>query len=444
MNSVDNEMPDLMNLQNMPTNTVQRIDTDVLDAVVISDTFCRFTLINKGFLNHASRVTLALKGGVTNAFYPLNIGVDALISRAVLKFNNRTVSEISDFGHLRAIKSSFLSNQFNKEREQFVSGKSISHNLVYGTTDATRYEASNIALDNGMVQNKNNANFMKVRPELDINNGPVFSVLLSDLFPFFDKMKTFPLYACEDQINIELHFSDNVNRAIKSTAGAATFEIDTNEVKLVADYIFYPEEIMEQQLKNLNGTKWNYQDYRLSKFSVTDGDIATGTRRNIGGAGLRVSKIFSIISQANASTGGTLLSDYSGVYGNQNALNKINIYYNNKDLFTFDKSNPAAIMHHLSEAGGSMVHINKKEYSNSGSWFSDTQKFEGYVMNDQLAGKLFYTGFNLIKNERINEKGIEYVYSNDDIPGGTYIQRVYLEIARYAVLENGRLTCYYY
>jgi len=443
MNSVDNEMPDLMNLQNMPTNTVQRIDTDVLDAVVISDTFCRFTLINKGFLNHASRVTLALKTG-TAGFYPLNVGVDALISRAVLKFNNRTVSEISDFGHLRAIKSSFLSNQFNKEREQFVSGKSISHNLVYGTTDATRYEASNIALDNGMVQNKNNANFMKVRPELDINNGPVFSVLLSDLFPFFDKMKTFPLYACEDQINIELHFSDNVNRAIKSTAGAATFEIDTNEVKLVADYIFYPEEIMEQQLKNLNGTKWNYQDYRLSKFSVTDGDIATGTRRNIGGAGLRVSKIFSIISQANASTGGTLLSDYSGVYGNQGALNKINIYYNNKDLFTFDKSNPAAIMHHLSEAGGSMVHINKKEYSNSGSWFSDTQKFEGYVMNDQLAGKLFYTGFNLIKNERINEKGIEYVYSNDDIPGGTYIQRVYLEIARYAVLENGRLTCYYY
>tara|TARA_R100001509_G_scaffold126986_3_gene80440 strand:- start:835 stop:2166 length:1332 start_codon:yes stop_codon:yes gene_type:complete len=443
MDSVDNEMPDLMNLQNMPTNTIQRIDTDVLDPVVISDTFCRFTLINKGFLNHASRVTLALKTG-NNAFYPLNIGVDALISRAVLKFNNRTVSEISDFGHLRAIKSSFLANQFNKEREQFVSGKSISHNLVYGKTDATRYEADNIALDNGMVQNKNSNDFMKVRPELDINNGPIFSVLLSDLFPFFDKMKTFPLYACEDQINIELHFSDNVNRAIKSTVGPATFEIDTNEVKMVADYIFYPEEIMEQQLKNMNGTKWNYQDYRLSKFSVTDGDIGTGTRRNIGGAGLRVSKIFSILSANNASTGGTLLSDYTGEYGETNATNKINIYYNNKDLFTFDKSNPAALMHHLSEAGGSMVHINKKEYSNSGAWFNASQKFEGYEMNANLAGKLFYTGFNLIKNERINEKGIEYVYSNDDIAGGTYTQRVYLEIARYAILENGHLTCYYY
>ena len=443
MDSVDNEMPDLMNLQNMPTNTIQRIDTDVLDPVVISDTFCRFTLINKGFLNHASRVTLALKTG-TAAFYPLNIGVDALINRAVLKFNNRTVSEISDFGHLRAIKSSFLANQFNKEREQFVSGKSISHNLVYGKTDATKYEASNIALDNGMVQNKNSNDFMKVRPELDINNGPIFSVLLSDLFPFFDKMKTFPLYACEDQINIELHFSDNVNRAIKSTAGAATFEIDTNEVKMVADYIFYPEEIMEQQLKNMNGTKWNYQDYRLSKFSVTDGDIGTGTRRNIGGAGLRVSKIFSILSANNASTGGTLLSDYTGEYGETNARNLINIYYNNKDLFTFDKSNPAALMHHLSEAGGSMVHINKKEYSNSGAWFNASQKFEGYEMNANLAGKLFYTGFNLIKNERINEKGIEYVYSNNDIAGGTYTQRVYLEIARYAILENGHLTCYYY
>ncbi len=443
MDSVDNEMPDLMNLQNMPTNTIQRIDTDVLDPVVISDTFCRFTLINKGFLNHASRVTLALKTG-PDAFYPLNIGVDALINRAVLKFNNRTVSEISDLGHLRAIKASFLSNQFNKEREQFISGKAINHNLVYGTTATNRHKASYMSIDNGMVQNKNSNDLMKTRPELNINSGPIFSILLSDLFPFFDKMKTFPLYACEDQINIELHFSNNVDRAIKSTAGNANFEIDTNEIKMVADYIFYPEEIMEQQLKTFNGIKWNYQDYRLSKFSVTDGDIAQGTRRNIGGAGLRVSKIFSILSDGNASTSGTLLSSYNGIYGEPAAELKININYNNKDLFTFDKSNPAAIMFHLSEAGGSMVHLNKQEYSNSGTWFDDDKKYEGYTMKDNLAGKLFYTGFNLIKNERINEKGIEYVYSNDDITGGTYTQRVYLEIARYAILENGHLTCYYY
>eukprot|EP01043_Picozoa_sp_COSAG02_P076913 COSAG02_NODE_16580_length_1073_cov_1.206366_1_plen_65_part_00 len=61
MDSVNNEMPDLMNLQNMPTNTVQRIDTDVLDAVVISDTFCRFTLINKGFFKSRFQSYLSFK-----------------------------------------------------------------------------------------------------------------------------------------------------------------------------------------------------------------------------------------------------------------------------------------------------------------------------------------------------------------------------------------------
>jgi hypothetical protein len=443
MDSIDNEMPDLMNLQNIPTNTMQRIDTDILDPTVISDTFCRFTLINKGYLNHASRITLSVSGA-DNAFYPLNIGVDALINRAVLKFNNRTISEISDLGHLRAIKASFLSNQFNKEREQYVSGKSINHNLVYGKIVADKNKATSIAIDNGTVQAVGVADFMKVRPDLDIKSGPIFSILLSDLFPFFDKMKTFPLYACEDQINIELHFSKNEDRAIKSIAGASTFSINTNEVKLVADYIFYPEEIMEAEMKKMNGMKWNYQDYRLSKFSVTHTALATGTRRNIGGAGLRVSKIFSILSDGNASTGGTLLSSYNGIFGNPGATPKININYNNKDLFTFDKSNPSVLMHHLAEAGGSMVHLNKQEYSNSGNFFDATAKYEGYVMKTNLAGKLFYTGFNLIKNERINEKGIEYVYSNDDIPSGTYTQRVFLEIARYAILENGHLNCYYY
>ena len=65
--------------------------------------------------------------------------------------------------------------------------------------------------------------------------------------------KTFPLVLCDEQINIEIHFNPfpfNVVRTNANTNGdkVATTrpnEININKVKLLADYIFYDDELMK-------------------------------------------------------------------------------------------------------------------------------------------------------------------------------------------------------
>ena len=450
-------MPSLLDLNNVPTNTMQRIDTDVLDPVVINDNFARFTLSNKGFLNHNSRIVLGLSVA-TQKYLPLNVGIDALIERAVLKFNNKEISEINDFAHLSAIKAAFLSPQFNKEREQFVSGKTLAHTIINGSdneiaTTGTQNQGNFEVIDNGFAVKFTGANQdnQKVRSELkfDTNAKPTFSILLADLFPFFAKQKSFPLYVCKDQINIELHFAKSINRANSvdnATAGDA-IKIDTNAVKFVADYFFYEQEIMDAQAAKMNsgnGTQWGYIDYRLSKMSTTKAKLEAGTIRNIGGAGLRVSKIYSMLSNDITSNASQILNRYNSNFGNTGNINSINIKYNDKYLFTTDKKNPATIMHHLQEAGGSIPNLNKTEYSNNGVLFRTNIKIEKAELKGNLAGKMFYTGFNLTRNERINERGIEFEYKCTNIADVAYTQRVFLEIQRYAVLKDGHLDCYFY
>ena len=440
----------LMDLKNIKTNTAQRIETDVLDPVVINDDFCRFTLINKGYLNHASRITLAIDTAVSSHL-PLNVGIDALISRAVLKFSNRVVSEISDFGHLSKIMMMVRGNQFLRNREQFFSGKMINHEVIYGNTKATHLDGEYLSLDNGMAYDTRNASheLIKTRPELKLNNAPVFSILLSELFPFFDKLKTFPLFMCKDQINIELHFTPKVNRccAVQTAGATDAFKIKTDAVKMIADYIFYNDELMakdEAQMNAGNGTKWNYDDFRLSKYSVGQAEIQSGLKRNVGGAGLLVSKLYASLTKPQTVNNGTLLNDYNSVYGTTGATVDINIRYNNKPLFTTDKRNPSTIQHYLIESLGGLLNVNKTEYSDSGALFDDNKKYEEQVMKTQLAGNFFTQGFNLTNIERIDTNGIEYQYKVSAVPDENFVQRVFLQVQRYAVLKDGHLTCYYY
>ena len=45
------QIPDLIKIGSIPGDMEMSVDSDILEPVVISDTFCRFTLMNKGFMN---------------------------------------------------------------------------------------------------------------------------------------------------------------------------------------------------------------------------------------------------------------------------------------------------------------------------------------------------------------------------------------------------------
>ena len=53
-------VPNLLRVSPMDTTTATDVETSVLDPVVRSDTFVRFTLLNKGILHSHSKITLAV------------------------------------------------------------------------------------------------------------------------------------------------------------------------------------------------------------------------------------------------------------------------------------------------------------------------------------------------------------------------------------------------
>jgi hypothetical protein len=56
----DQMVPDLLKLSPMVTSTATDVETSITEPVVISDTFCRFVLLNKGILHSHSKITLAV------------------------------------------------------------------------------------------------------------------------------------------------------------------------------------------------------------------------------------------------------------------------------------------------------------------------------------------------------------------------------------------------
>ena len=56
MSVSQSQVPELMKLGQIPTDLEQRIDTDVLEPVIFTQSFCRFQLQNKGFLHSFSKI----------------------------------------------------------------------------------------------------------------------------------------------------------------------------------------------------------------------------------------------------------------------------------------------------------------------------------------------------------------------------------------------------
>ncbi len=490
-------IPDLMKIGSIPVNTVQEVLTDVLEPVIKSDTFCRFVFSNKGLLHSHSKIEIGLDNATQDATLPLNIGAYSLIQRVALRVGNQTLCEIDDFPHYYAYRSLFVSNENQKEREQMTTGRAISHCFAYAdrsdenggqTTDPN--QANGIALDNGRdalipsggATPWNNANFngtggtakidatalykprswqnLKQDVATDRN---LYQLSLSELCPFL-RHNQLPLYLMKEQVSLELHFtkagdantpSERVSiMGAGSTAGAATakqsYPIDFNKLRIIADYIFYPQELMLQYANANSVLNFTYADYRLSKYSRSVADLKNQGIRNVGGAGRIVNKLIWGISAGNVnetSLQNNYVSEaasatYAGVPATDtNGLSTFNIKYNDTFEFPQDVKNPARHFHNVNQAEGMVPFVGRQEYSREG--VSLTPRFFNGTGVDTLSGRSFWCSQRLTAQQRINSRGIELYFKVSDLPAGDYTQRVYLEMMRSATLSNGYTECYF-
>ena len=453
-------VPDLIKVGAIQSNMAMDVTSDVLDPIICNQTNCRFVLTNKGYLHDGSRITLSVKGNASTgsgAFFPLGLGVHSLIRRATLSIGGNTVCEIDDYNHFKAFESIFLSSEINKDREAFMSGRQMSHDFRYNSTSGSisNTAANEYGLGTNMEYDGGN---LDGDPVLDINNKPVFSVTLSELFPFL-KGTNLPLFAMKQDIVIDLVWEPQVGGRVSvnsnnSTIGSA-IEIDTTEVELVADYIFYDGELMSQQLQQYNSqpTNFAYNDYRLTKttLSVTD---AKNSVRNLGGAGRIVTKVISFINDDNR-TERFVCNKYSAVAPDKDYSSAIkkndtlttNIRMNDFFVFPIDLSNSAVLFDKTSRAMGSLPFVTRQEYSGEGNTLTSAT-FELNTQNSSrgIASNFFFQAYKL-PTGRVNSRGLELTTQLNSLPalaaGKSYTQRSYVEIGRIAQLSNGFLTAGY-
>lgn len=473
-------VPDLIRLDDIPSDQSQHVETDLLEpssfqeGTATQTGYCSFLLPQKGFLHSKSKLFLSVVpvAGKPRSFYPAGIGVGSLISRARIsvKKTGQVINDISDFGNFYGIKSTMVSNEVNKERNQYVDGRFMNHAFKHirwtgAAIEDNGAESYGYGLSNGREYGDDPAN--AGRENINLNQlefanmdggapaeSPVYSITLDSLFPFL-KSQQIPLWVIDDGIRIELYWSKTALDRVSVGAGSTTggeFLINRNELKFCADYITYVgDDDPMNRWRNANPViDMTFPDYRLAKSTLTEVDLAGGVVRNLGMNNRLVSRALTILSREDAASGVDsdmgILNKYnmcSPEFATKNIATgvttgdvKYNLKYKSRFEFSQSLENKAEIFTELTKSEG-LPFVTRSEYSNEGGGYLSNTKYENKVQSTSLIGKFFIMGTQL-SNGRVSSDGIE-LHLSGDFAAGTYICRTYLEYGRTARIQDGEV-----
>ena len=453
------EQMNFLKLSTIPLNTEQSLETDLLEPVVFNDGsatttgFVRFTLQRKGVLHSHSKLLLALKPPTTvsNGFYAPSIGIGSVIESARLMCGNQVINEISSWGNFHSVKSMMISNENNVEREQYTTGRGMSHQFIYTAGDDS--QSSNVGFENGREYTGTALNqqpFARMNGVVDASGylnsseSPTYSIDLSDLFPFL-KVHQLPLAMINQDISIELTLTQQEeNRACVKNgvdAAKAVYTIDRNELKFCADYIFWGNgDDFQKYMEQNRSQTFSFVDHRLTTTSIASTD--TSVIRNIGMANRMVNRIVTTF-QNDAGTDVSILNKYGNLAMNKDGNSVVggieyNIRYNDRFEYSSNVSNPAQLFT-LSQQAEGVPSVVREEYSNEGDLLT-TNTYEGSIQNADLGGQFFFVSTRLSAG-RVGERGIE-LHLTLDSQADVTTMRTWSEYMRVAVLEDGIFTIY--
>ena len=458
----NDDIPDFVQLSQIPVNYEQHLETDLLEPVVFnqgstsSEGFARFTLQNKGFLHSHSKLFMSVNpgAGVDGAYFNPATGVGQLIKKAVLKVGNKVINELDSWDGLFAVKSALIKNENNKERELYTTGRFVNNGFRY--TPGSQVLAPKYGLDNGLEYSAttgggagvgNMPNWAIMDTDLP-GECPTFSIDLSDLFPFL-KVHQLPLYMISEPINIEITFHPSDGKRVQLGQGDTTGvlqSIDRNELKFCADYIFYGSGDEMERFANANKEKsFSFVDYRAIQTTTSQAKLSSGVIRNLGMANRIVPRVITciadpsqgettLLSQANATA-----SSPENNAGNDVGSVKYNVRYNDRFEFTSDIDNPARLFTMTTQAEG-VPFISRTEFSSQGDLIT-TEAF-ARVTDQKVAldGRFQYLSTKLTGG-RVGQRGLE-VHLSGDYPAYATLMRNYCEYLRVARLSDGHFEIF--
>jgi len=472
------EVPDLLRLSKVPTNLSQNVETDLIETSTFQEAtasgtgFARFDLQQKGFLHSHSKLFVGVVAPVGQAGFahvPPNIGIGSLVQRAVLKCGNQTLNEIDDWSHLHMIKSAQIDNENNVEREYYTTGRVMNFDFIHPNTvaggaarqpnHATTFGLANgrdkLALGGGnfTVDSMPFAQIVAGQPA----EAPVYSIDLSDLFPFL-KTHSLPLYMIQQQMSVELHWSQTVDRRVQisvAKTAVGNYLIDQNELKLCADYIYYDGELMAKYAEANKNLEFSFPDYRMSKSSITAAQLGVGQVRNVGMANRLCSRVLTTVTneteddQSILGVYNSICPDkgHAGLNPGDSGVVKYNVRYNDRFEFPQALTNKAQIFSHFQKSEGVLFLPNELYADQMTGLTGNTQQYcrrNQVNHNSGLSGILWMLGTRLTTG-RVGTRGIELHLTQENqnaIGGAGYTVRTYCEYARLARLEDGFLSVY--
>ncbi len=494
-------VPDLLRLKEIPSNLEQNIETDLLEPSTFQEAtptttgFVRFDLQKKGWLHSHSKlfVSLSPNDNQPMSIVPPSVGIGSVIERAVLKVGNAVLNEISDWSHLHQVKSAQINNETQIAREQYTTGRCMGMEYIYRKladadaatrfvrrTDQSKTDAFTYGMSNGRdydydgnaaTQQQEGSNllpqpFSQIQAALPTES-PVYSIDLSDLFPFL-ATHSLPLYMIDQQMSIELHWSPTLDRRVilnearHAGAEGGVYKIDRKELKFCADYIFYTDsDLMARYAAENPRIEFAFPDYRLSKQTVSSGDLGIGIVSNLGMANRLCSRVITMVNP-NESPGNTFDLDIQGAYvsrcpprelaapsaNDYSPAVEYNIRYNDRFEFPVSIKNKARLFSHFAQSEG-VLFVTRDQYSEDGDAGFTPFEFMGSLAidrsqnsgNNGLRGRQYYIGTRLT-NGRVGVRGIELHYKAAGMPNlaSGYTLRSYIEYSRLAQLENGLFT----
>tara|TARA_R100000951_G_C2648668_1_gene183558 strand:- start:2015 stop:3391 length:1377 start_codon:yes stop_codon:yes gene_type:complete len=455
-------IPNELKSGSIPTNYITRLESDVIDPAVVNDNFIRIIVPSKGYLSSDSEVVFELNELTEAKYFPLGIGINSLVSRATLRCGGKTINEISDFGHYQSYMSSFLAGETVKQLEMVKTGRSVVLEPLFGHQSTIVAPADSVfpshtdSVGYGLVNcNEYNASRLTAPSYTDLQNGPQFAIKLRDLFPLFRATNEIPTFKINDNnpLTIELQLADTADRLIKkdSSDAATTDVIKNTSIKLLADFTFYPQEVMESQRDNefVRG----YVDYQLAKQSLNQAG-AKNQIRNVGGAGRIVTKIITMLTDEENVDEDSLQSIYvadsvvsaliEDDVSSSTGTFTMNVKYNGEFLYPIDIKNEALTYHLVTQTEGSPLYVNKEMYSGFVSDLIAKVTWEGQDQVTDLAATYFYQAHRLNDSKRINSRGIEIYYKYNEMAPQNFVHRTYLELLKtFTIDKDGFVNCYF-
>ena len=450
------DIPDFIQLDQIPANYAQRLETDLLEPVVFqqgtgtSDGFTRFTLQNKGFLHSHSKIFMALapQEATSSYFFAPNVGIGQVVKKAVLKIGNKTVNEVDSWRNLYAVKSSLITNENNKERETYLTGRWLAHQFDYN--DDSRVSAGAYGLDNGVEYLGTELN----TPSWAIMDGsapaecPSYSIDLSDLFPFL-KVHQLPLYLFKEQVTIELTFVPTQTQRAQLITGVVSSDVHIvrDELKFCADYIYYGSgDEMARFAEAKKDMSFSFVDYRVIEATTSVGALGSGVIRNIGMANRLVPRLITTIPNDTVDEA-SILSNLVSIAPNRSASGvsgpvKFNVRYNDRFEFTSDIDNNARLFSMTTHAEGVPPFITRNEFCREAAAGALTDKdYEGHDQKTNLEG-MFFNLSTKLSNGRVGQRGLEVHLSGTFPTAQPDLLRCYAEFVRVARLSSGYLEIY--